>query len=148
MRSWIARWVVKPVKSDYIILTMDQIPSGTAQMKRYDGRTKHYFKSARLQQTEDFYMQELGMHAPTHPYKGAISLSVDFDYYTPTKKRRGTWKTSRPDVDNVVKLLIDCMTKLGFWEDDSQIARLRVSKRYSETDMAKITISWREAVDE
>lgn len=135
------------MKSDYIILTMDQIPKGTAQMKRYNGQTRTYFKSARLQATEDFYIQEIGMYAPTHPIQGAISLSVDFDYYTPTKKKRGTWKTSRPDVDNVVKLLIDCMTKLGFWEDDSQIARLRVSKRYSETDKAQITISWREAFE-
>lgn len=134
--------------SGYIILTMDQIPKGTAQQKRFDGRTKHYFKSARLQQTEDFYLNELRSYAPTNPITGAVSLSIDFDYFTPTKKRRGTWKTTRPDVDNIAKLLIDCMTKLGFWLDDSQVARLRVSKHYAEGDNAQITISWREAVDD
>lgn len=136
------------MKSGYIILTMEQIPKGTAQMKRYNGRTRTYFKSQRLQQTEDFYLNELRSYAPTAPITGAVSLSIDFDYFTPTKKKRGTWKTSRPDCDNLVKLLIDCMTKLGFWEDDSQIARLRVSKRYAEGEQAQITISWREAVDE
>ena len=134
--------------SGYIILTMDQIPKGTAQQKRFDGRTKHYFKSARLQQTEDFYLNELRSYAPTAPIAGAVSLSIDFDYFTPTKKRRGKWKTTRPDCDNLVKILIDCMTKLGFWLDDSQVARLVVNKRYSNSEQAQITISWRELVDE
>ena len=57
-----------------------------------------------------------------------------------------TYET-RPDCDNVAKLLIDCMTKLGFWLDDAQVARLRVSKRYAEGDNAQITISWREVVE-
>lgn len=134
--------------SGYIILTMEQIPKGTAQMKRYNGRTRTYFKSQRLQQTEDFYLNELRSYAPTSPITGAVSLSIDFDYFTPTKKRRGKWKTTRPDCDNLVKILIDCMTKLGFWLDDAQVARLRVSKHYAEGEQAQITISWREAVDE
>ena len=134
--------------SGYVILTMEQIPKGTAQMKRYNGRTRTYFKSQRLQQTEDFYLNELRSYAPTSPITGAVSLCIDFDYFTPTKKRRGKWKTTRPDCDNVAKLLIDCMTKLGFWLDDAQVARLRVSKRYAEGKQAQITISWRELVDE
>ena len=133
--------------SGYIILTMEQIPKGTAQMKRYNGRTRTYFKSQRLQQTEDFYLNELRSYAPTSPITGAVSLSIDFDYFTPTKKRRGKWKTTRPDCDNLVKILIDCMTKLGFWLDDAQVARLRVSKRYAEGEQAQITISWREVVE-
>ncbi len=133
--------------SGYVILTMEQIPKGTAQMKRYNGRTRTYFKSQRLQQTEDFYLNELRSSAPTSPITGAVSLCIDFDYFTPTKKRRGKWKTTRPDCDNLVKILIDCMTKLGFWVDDAQVARLRVSKRYAEGEQAQITISWREVVE-
>ena len=133
--------------SGFVILTMEQIPKGTAQMKRYNGRTRTYFKSQRLQQTEDFYLNELRSYAPTSPITGAVSLSIDFDYFTPTKKRRGKWKTTRPDCDNLVKILIDCMTKLGFWLDDAQVARLRVSKRYAEGEQAQITISWREMVE-
>ena len=136
------------MKSGYIILTMEQIPKGTAQQKRYNGRTRTYFKSQRLQQTEDFYLNELRSYAPTSPITGAVSLSIDFDYFTPTKKRRGKWKTTRPDCDNLVKILIDCMTKLGFWLDDAQVARLVVNKRYAEGEQAQMVISWREAVDD
>ena len=131
----------------YINLVMDQIPRGTSQMKRYNGRTRHYFKSKRLQETEDFYLNELKAYAPEKPLEGAVSLTIDFEYFTPTKKKRGTWKISRPDADNLVKLLIDCMTKLGFWSDDCQIARLLVTKQYSNTEQAQISIHWREAVE-
>lgn len=130
--------------SDYFILTFDQIPSGTAQMKRYDGRSGHFFKSARLQQTENTYLALLSEHAPEKPSECPIALSIEFRYSAKSKKLRGTWKTSRPDVDNVAKLLIDCMTKAGFWKDDSQIVRLTLEKNYSEKELAEIVVTWRE----
>lgn len=132
------------MNSDYFILTFDQIPSGTAQMKRYDGRSGRFFKSARLQQTEHEYMMALAQHRPEHPSQEPISLSLDFRYSVKSKKLKGTWKTSRPDVDNIAKLLIDCMTKSGFWEDDSQIVRLTLEKAYSCKELAEIVVTWRE----
>ncbi len=34
----------------------------------------------------------------------------------------------RPDADNLVKSLLDSMTRAGVWEDDGQVADLRVRK--------------------
>lgn len=132
------------MNSDFFILTFEQIPSGTAQMKRYDGRSGHFFKSARLQRTEHEYMMALAPHRPEQPSKEPIALSIDFRYSVKSKKLKGTWKTSRPDVDNIAKLLIDCMTKSGFWEDDSQIVRLSLEKSYSCKELAEIEVMWRE----
>lgn len=42
--------------------------------------------------------------------------------------------TARPDLDNAQKLLQDCMTKLGFWADDGQIARLTMQKLWAEVE--------------
>ena len=133
--------------SDYFILTFEQIPSGTAQMKRYDGRRGHFFKSARLMQTEATYMGRLLPHCPKEPSELPIALSLEFRYSAKSKQLRGTWKTSRPDVDNIAKLLIDCMTKSGFWKDDSQIVRLTLEKNYSEKELAEIVVTWREVVE-
>lgn len=135
------------MNSDYFILTFEQIPSGTAQMKRYDGRSGHFFKSARLQQTENIYMSALAQYRPEEPSELPIAMSLEFRYSAKSKKLRGTWKTSRPDVDNIAKLLIDCMTKSGFWKDDSQIVRLTLEKNYSEKELAEIHITWREVVE-
>ncbi len=38
------------------------------------------------------------------------------------KHRDGEYKTSRPDTDNLQKLLKDVMTDLGYWKDDAQVA--------------------------
>lgn len=134
--------------ADYFTMTFDEMPKGTAQMKRYDGRSGHYFKSKRLMQTEKIYMDALAEHRPKEPASGPISLSIHFHYSTKTKKRKGTWKTSRPDVDNIAKLLIDCMTKSGFWVDDSQIVRLSLSKQYSTKAEAEIYVTYREVEDD
>lgn len=41
-------------------------------------------------------------------------------------------KTTRPDCDNMVKLLLDVMTALRFWNDDAQVTSLTLIKRWSE----------------
>ena len=42
-----------------------------------------------------------------------------------------TWKTTRPDTDNLIKMLKDCMTKAGFWKDDAQVVSEVTEKMYS-----------------
>lgn len=37
-------------------------------------------------------------------------------------------KTTRPDVDNMAKSVVDCMTKVGLVADDAQIFRLSLEK--------------------
>jgi Holliday junction resolvase RusA-like endonuclease len=47
--------------------------------------------------------------------------------------RPKTTKLSRPkpDVDNYAKSVMDAMTQAGAWGDDSQVASLKVSKRWA-----------------
>lgn len=39
--------------------------------------------------------------------------------------------TGKPDSDNLAKAVLDALTTLGFWQDDSQVWALRVEKRYA-----------------
>lgn len=50
------------------------------------------------------------------PSGGQMALTdfMDPDFFT--------WKTTKPDTDNLIKLFKDCMTRVGFWEDDCQVA--------------------------
>ena len=41
-------------------------------------------------------------------------------------------ETSRPDTDNLQKLLKDCMTAAGFWKDDALVAVEHVEKLWSD----------------
>ena len=40
------------------------------------------------------------------------------------------WHESKPDADNLAKAVMDAMTALGVWRDDSQVVQLEVSKVY------------------
>lgn len=46
--------------------------------------------------------------------------------------KNGDWRVTKPDTDNLQKLLKDCMTKCGFWKDDAQVVRETVEKRWSD----------------
>ena len=62
---------------------------------------------------------------------GAISLNVIFMYSTP---RNGShYKTNRPDIDNLLKGLLDPLNGI-LWADDSQVVEVHASKVYGRAD--------------
>ena len=117
-------------------------PKSTAQaslriMKRSNG-TQFVGKYAKSKgkKTQDELMRWLADHVPPEPYTKPVQLTVDWNYpwrKQEPKKNRATgskWCDTRPDVDNLCKLLLDCMTKLGYWTDDSLVASLTFNKRW------------------
>lgn len=46
----------------------------------------------------------------------------------PDKTQR--WKTTKPDTDNIIKLFKDCMTRVGFWQDDALVCSEITEKSY------------------
>ena len=69
-----------------------------------------------------------------------LKLSVTFFYVIKQKKKWGLPKTTKPDLDNLLKNLQDYMTKLRYYVDDSQISCLVVKKFYSEKNSIEIEI--------
>lgn len=47
--------------------------------------------------------------------------------------------TKKPDIDNIVKIILDAMNKFAF-KDDTQVTKLEVEKRYSEIPRVYIKI--------
>lgn len=77
------------------------------------------------------------------PMQGAIDLKIRAVYLVPTswsKKRAANarWRTARPDVDNVAKLVADLINEIVF-ADDAQVASLTVQKIYG--PIAGVTVS-------
>ena len=46
--------------------------------------------------------------------------------------KNGEYKTTRPDTDNMIKLLKDCMTLVGYWKDDAYVASEITEKFYAD----------------
>lgn len=60
-------------------------------------------------------------YKPDEPYRQAIRLITKWCWPRVSHKN-GEYKTTKPDTDNLIKLLKDCMTVCGFWSDDALVA--------------------------
>lgn len=113
---------------------LDDIPRTTAQQKGVQiiNGHPHYFIKKKVREVEALYADILRIHKPAglEPLEGPLRVRVFF--YFPTKRphKDGEPKTTRPDVENMVKVLLDQGTAVGYWLDDSQITDLRIVKTY------------------
>lgn len=83
-------------------------------------------KDARLK-----LMSHLARFVPSKKYVGGVRLIVKWCF--PRKSHRdGEYKITKPDTDNLQKLLKDVMTKLGYWVDDNLVASEIVEKFWAE----------------
>lgn len=117
-------------------------PTVTAQMRRVtvkDGKPMFY-KSRELKEARDLFIGELLLHRPEYPIEGPVSLHTTWLFPTKTHKT-GDWRITRPDTDNLQKLLKDCMTETGYWKDDSQVCIECIGKLWTrETPGIKIKV--------
>lgn len=76
------------------------------------------------------YISRLTKVAPENPFPGPVRLKIAFCFKSDEKHQPGIPKPTKPDLDNLEKGLVDCMTKCNFWNDDSQICLEYISKSY------------------
>lgn len=124
-----------------------QPPTATAQQKGQNRKTGAYYKTPELRNAESKYMAWLAKSKPEKPLDGAVVLTVQFGFQPSNLHPHGTPKTTKPDTDNMVKLLKDCMTKCGYWHDDAQVAMETVVKIYHEAPGILVEVmTWEEAM--
>ena len=97
----------------------------------YESHTAEGWKSAVAEAAKS--------HLPEKPLEGPVGLLIEL--YFPRPKSHSTkkgvredapyWHTSKPDADNAAKAIMDALTVLGFWRDDSQVYDLRCRKIYT-----------------
>ena len=75
----------------------------------------------------------LALFRPEMPMEGALRLTAQWRFPLIRKSKSGQYKTSRPDTDNLQKLLKDVMTSLGYWHDDAQVASETVEKYWHDS---------------
>ena len=109
-------------------------PTATAQEKKVslvNGRPVFY-DPAPVKAARKLLIGSLIVHKPDQPITGPVALNVVWLFPRGKSHKHGEWRVTRPDTDNLQKLLKDCMTRCGFWKDDAQVVREAVEKRWSD----------------
>ncbi len=66
-------------------------------------------------------MAHLAGQAPSQPYTSGVRLVTKW-CFPRGKHADGEYRITKPDTDNLQKLLKDCMTVCGYWTDDALVA--------------------------
>lgn len=73
----------------------------------------------------------LSKHKPSEKYGMPVELVTKW-CFPRGRHGDGEYRTTRPDTDNLQKLLKDCMTAVGFWKDDALVCREITEKFWAE----------------
>lgn len=83
------------------------------------------------------------------PLEGRVQVEINAFFEIPKSTKKADKElmleqkinpTKKPDIDNIVKIVLDAMNGIAF-NDDTQITKLYVEKLYSTTETIKVKIS-------
>lgn len=117
-------------------LNIDPATLPTAQQKGINRSTGHVFTKKRVKDAREVLRWSLVAAVGARrfgPQDGAWSVAIRYCYRPKTFPRRlwGMPKTTRPDCDNLTKLILDVMAETGlFYADDGQVFSLTQGKFY------------------
>jgi Holliday junction resolvase RusA-like endonuclease len=111
-----------------------QPPTTTHQQKQVTVRNGKpvFYEPEDLKAARAKLMANLGQHVPEKEYIGPIRLITKWCFPLTGNHKHGEWKTTKPDVTNLQKLLEDVMTDLGYWTDDRLIVSAITEKFWTE----------------
>lgn len=89
------------------------------------------YEPAELKAARVKLLGHLRRHRPQKPIEGAIRLVAKW-CFPRGQHRDGEYRITKPDTDNLEKLLKDCMTASQFWKDDAQICSEVAEKFWAE----------------
>lgn len=93
----------------------------------------HFYEPAELKAARRKIRDHLAGHVPNAPMTGGIRLLVKWCFPTDDPMKNGLYRITKPDTDNLNKMLKDEMTKLHFWKDDAQVCQEIIEKFWALT---------------
>ena len=90
-----------------------RIPTKTFQAKKLAVRNGKpvLYTPPELIKIQQEYISRLTKVAPKKPFHGPVWLKIAFCFKSDEKHQPGIPKPTKPDLDNLEKGLVDCMTK-------------------------------------
>lgn len=90
-----------------------------------------FYEPQELRNARAKLLVHLARQKPAQPFSGGVRLVTRW-CFPRGSHRDGEYRITKPDTDNLQKLLKDCMTQAGFWQDDAQVCSEIVEKFWAE----------------
>ena len=122
------------------------IGKGRPRLNTYTGSV---YTPTRTKDYEELVQQYFLLKYPTfRPFEGRVKVDISAFFEIPKSTKKADRElmlqnrinpTKKPDIDNIVKIVLDAMNGVAF-KDDIQITRLNVEKVYSEDEFINVKI--------
>ena len=116
-------------------VTLNIKPKAKARPRFGNGRAYTDHKTADY----EYQVGILYRKAGGRKHYGAMKVKAGFYFATKDKRKHYHEKTSRPDVDNLLKALFDGLNEIAF-DDDSQIVHVEAYKLWSPANQIFVDI--------
>ena len=100
--------------------------------KKGGGQVPYVAKRDRLREAEDRIRPHIARLAPSTPLMGVLRETVKVVWECDGKHPAGSAKTTKPDVDNVIKTLNDLLETCRVIANDAMVADMRIVKMYGD----------------
>lgn len=84
-----------------------------------------------------YYVRQKWVYSP---FQVALRLGIRFCYKRPATRRFEIYKTSRADLDNLEKAVMDALTTARVWDDDALVVDKRSVKVWGDSDYCEILV--------
>lgn len=91
-----------------------------------------FYEPTELQAVRSKLEAHLAQHIPGEKYTAAVRLVTKWCFPIAASHSDGEYRATKPDTDNLQKMLKDVMTKLGYWTDDCLVASEIIEKFWAE----------------
>lgn len=91
-----------------------------------------FYDPPEVKAAKEKLISHLYKHRIMGPYREGVRLITKWCFPTRGRHKDGSYRTTKPDTDNLQKLLKDCMTLVGFWTDDALVASEVAEKFWAE----------------
>ena len=89
------------------------------------------YDSPKLKEARAKLTANLAKHKPQKRYESGVRLITKW-CFPRGRHSDGEYRITKPDTDNLQKLLKDCMTACGFWKDDALVASEIIEKFWAQ----------------
>ena len=123
------------------------IGKGRPRLNTYTGSV---YTPTRTKDYESLVQQYFLLKYPKFkPFEGRVKVEIDAMFEIPKSTKKEDKElmlqnkinpTKKPDIDNIVKIVLDAMNGVAF-KDDIQITKLDIEKAYANQEVIKVKIS-------